>query len=417
MARGDAYAAVLDPANELLDARYLTRPSAGLPLWQLAGVSRRNGVESVSGATGFSRGEALVRGAGEVVERYPVACVAATHWQFGDAESIQPAPPPENADVSIQRWQEAGVCPPAHTPNELIWMAAEPLCRGATTAVPVACAVAEHREARGCFDEHPSGWASGLSVQAAARRAWNETIERDAFFAGWAGLTPIYALDARVAHGWLLDRLQRGNQRYAPTCAEAGIRVGVMPASDGRWVGIVIRNDERRARVSIGLGCNEDLRAAVVCAGREAWQVSAFLEATQRRSNAHCQPPGSEGAKARYLCSEDAVAAATAYVASWEHLPVPVAGREEEDELHAGLLDPRLVLDQTDAVAIDMTGALPRPIQALGWHVVRVVSSHAFQFRADERLTYTWSTARLSDFFDAEPSADWATGLPPHPLP
>ena len=206
--------------------------------------------------------------------------------------------------------------------------------------------------------------------------------------------------------------------------------IGVVPVTGGYWAAFAVRSDKVRTQVSVGLGCNPDLSRAVVTALREMLQVLVFLESERSQ----WQPDdsaeaGSERAKAQYMMSQEGLEHTLRFVESWVQLPShispiieaalsaePGGAQPRLATAHDELLDPKVVLDPERCVVLNLSPLLPAAIRHRGWQVVRIVAPHAFQFRANEELTMTWSSTRMSSFI-GRMRPEELINSPPHPLP
>lgn len=424
MVATSAYTAVLDPSIGLVSKTVLTEPRDGYPLWQLAGIRHDGDRVSVSGATGFTRGEGIVRGIGEIVERYPYELLA-RGLDRCELERLMLTAPPADAYTRLDSWRRGGLCPNDLGVSELEWMEASRFSNESTASVPVFARADAAQWAAPDFDPHPSGWASGLSIKAAAGRAWAETIERDAFMCAWLNFTPVYRCDTERINSWW-EQAGGKPEALVGYRRHSSLSLGLVPASGGRWVSFAVGVSNGTARTSVGLGCDPEVGVAAARALREMLQVGAFVESTRVRGGDPVVE-GTEEYKGRFLRTEQAAEAATAFVDGWHNLeqsalgmlsasPCGSAPASNSNRIHAEHLDPRIILDVDEAVIMDFTPLLPPSVRALGWSVVRVASPKAMQFRMNESLLRTWSITRAEQFL-TDPSPELFQQIPLHPLP
>lgn len=212
MGRETPYGPPLDPAEGLVRLGRIWAPDDAYPLWEVSLELANDDLPSTVGGTGFTRGEALMRAAGETVERYA--------WAQSETSG-----------------------------NETAGSAGAP----DLTAVD------------------PSGCASGLDRDAAVERGWRELIERDAYFMVLLGLTPAYIVPRRL---WLQTLPEAVRDHAAWNDSGRLIRVGLVPVTDGRWASVTLVMNETPLTLGCGLGESDRASRAVADSIREAVQVS-----------------------------------------------------------------------------------------------------------------------------------------------
>ena len=132
----------------------------------------------VVGAYGYSRADSLVRGVGEAVERFSLINAAAPRQTAQDASSGN------GAATHPHEW--SWLVDPAFREDDSAHVVGLRLHSGDTCEVPLGLIDYPYVGPQAdCFDESPSGAASGENADAAIRRALLEVIERDAFMVTW----------------------------------------------------------------------------------------------------------------------------------------------------------------------------------------------------------------------------------------
>jgi ribosomal protein S12 methylthiotransferase accessory factor len=394
------------------------------------------------GACGHSRADALLRGAGEAVER------AALDPARGVLPGIRRG---RRADLGAATLDVAapGVAmgAPGSGDRELTWYPARRLRDGAEILVPAALVDWPYPEpdAR-LFDPGPSGAASGAGYDMAVGNAVSEIIERDAIMVAWErGLRlPTIALPpdpSRTSSGVPadgsaavpgVDRTMAAVGRLRAVAAAEGVRIVLaeLPvAVPGVFCCVAIALDDTGAAATASVGCKAsgDPGRSVLGALQEALQIRALLRHA-RTDDRYADPPEritGEHERVEHLLSR----AGADLIREWAEgfagaRPLPttvVAGAAgPATSTDTGVLVAGLVRDGCDPLAVDLTPRLPPVLRTMGWAAVKVIGAGYQTLRMDEEKSWTWHRARLV-------GAEFRTGLDarhgvrdcrrPHPLP
>ncbi|MFC7981291.1 YcaO-like family protein [Streptomyces sp. NPDC057336] len=429
------FLATLDPRNGLAEKSGMLPPkSPADPLWKAlvrlaCGADRpENTAQALSprtvGAYGHSRMDALVRGAGEAVERYALfpqrgplpGAVRATASALG-ARALPFAGP----GVAL------GDARAAERP--LTWYPARRLGDGAEVLVPAALVdyPAPPQEAEG-FDPGPSGAASGQGYDMALRSALLETIERDALLVAWERrLRP-----ARVDVGAVdAGRVRRGREnahwrsllKLWASARQAGLEPVLADLPTGVpgvvcTVGVVIDRTGPRPLATVGCNATDQVGWSLLGALQEALQIRSAV-VNQRESHGYGEAPAEirdDDDRLRYVASRQCFDLVDEWAGGFGRARPPRAARPvTTPALLEGVL-----ADGADPLAVDVTGRLPAALREMGWAAVKVVPVGYQQLRMAESHGFSWNTERLRTA-EARTGLAAAPGRPapsrPHPLP
>ncbi|MET9829086.1 YcaO-like family protein [Streptomyces sp. NPDC006385] len=419
----------LAPTTGIATRYSLLPPQPDNPLWSTAvalnpieGWDETNTPLSalVAGANGHSRADALLRGAGEAVERralHPDDHLPVVH---GTATEL--------GTNAFQAHAHALAHPDAAT-TSLAWYPALRLSDSSTVLVPAGLVDWPTTAPAALFDPSPSGAASGGSRDMALRSALVEIVERDAFTTAWgrqlrlpSHTDPIRAVAEAPDHptGEALRTLWRRalDQGIEATFAH------IPTAVPGLWCVVACLIDPRgttrpgaNAMATVGMKASDRPHDALLGALQEAWQVRAALEATRRDGPVHAPDPVvTEHDRIRYMLTAGAYTAVRDWVAGFTPAQAPMTERKvSTDDIVTAVL-----ADGADPLVVDLTPRLPATTRAMGWQAVKVVPAGYQHLRMDETHDWTWHLPRLT-------TAPERTGCParltdhrsaaPHPLP
>ncbi|MFH0516414.1 YcaO-like family protein [Streptomyces sp. M41] len=415
----------LAPTTGIASRYSLLPPQPDNPLWSTAvALNPVQGWDTtdvplsalVAGANGHSRADALLRGAGEAVERralHPDDSLPVVHGTAADlGGSAFPA-------------HSHALAHPAAATAPLDWYRATRLSDHSTVLVPAGLVDWPTTAPAALFDPSPSGAASGGSRDMALRSALVEIVERDAFTTAWGRQLrlPSYT-DPLLAVAEAPDRptgdalrtlWQRAlDQGIAATFAH------IPTAVPGLWCVVaclVEPGGATGATATVGMKASDRPHDALLGALQEAWQVRAALDAT--RQDGPVEAPEAvvtEHDRIRYMLTAGACTAVRDWVAGFTPAEAPMTARKvSTDEIVAALL-----ADGADPLVVDLTPRLPASTRAMGWQAVKVVPAGYQHLRMDENHDWTWHLPRLT-------TAPQRTGCParltdhrsaaPHPLP
>jgi ribosomal protein S12 methylthiotransferase accessory factor len=418
-------ATLLDPRSGLVTELDVRRPSRDdIPLWRaFASLDCEHSrapagalalLPCTTGACSTTRAQAVVRAAGEAVERLALHGAGqqeATRAQLGERALDFCAP-----DVGL-----------AADPGEraLRWYPATRLSDGVGRLVPGGLvefpAAAEDREG---FDPGPSGAAAGLGRDAALRGALLETVERDAVIVAWArqqrlGRIDVDAVlaDARWDAEWAeLERSVRLARDAGFTPVFAQIPLGI--AGLTCVVGGVRSPGDHHDLLALGVKVSSHPARAACGALHESFQLQAALRLFES-PDAHDAVVTDDTERVRFLASRTGVDALEAWLADPVDCPFPGAPTRRDWAVED--LAAELIADGLDPYVVDLTDQLPEKVRQQGWSVVKVIPVGYQPLRIDERHTFGWNHTRLG-------TAQARTGVPvrrtdpepfelPHPLP
>lgn len=417
----------LGPAGGIARVFGLQPPTPRDPLWT-AGVELRSpGPDDNSlplsarmvGACGLARNDALVRGAGEAVERFALHPGRAAGPVRGRRTGL-PAPA-----VEFHR-PEVALGAPHAADLELHWYPARRLRDGAKVMVPAPLVdwPCDPRESA-YFDPGPSGAASGLGREMALRAALLEVVERDAVMVAWQrGLRAYRVADpaALAAPGGDGERSRRALGELWQRARREGMTpfLVVLPtAHPAVWCCVGGLDDADGDLAAIGCKASDRPWEAALGAFQEAWQVRSVL---LRARESGVRPVAAEEIvdeddRIAYLASPAGAAAVREWLAGCDGDAAQVAWTPGvgTEELVAAVL-----ADGGDPLVVDLAARLPEPLRAMGWHALKVVPVGYQQLRMDERHTWSWNRARLVSAVERTGLAARRTAdddAPPHPLP
>ncbi|WP_250280093.1 YcaO-like family protein [Frankia sp. Cppng1_Ct_nod] len=436
-------------------------PPDELPLWTVAvdiglgeiGGRWQAGRPSLHhvGACGFSRGDTLIRGAGEAVERAALIPPAVDPLRLADV------PPDDNRRLSaagalahpILNAQPVACLPairlgsPPGSPRRAV------LVPAAIIDDPVREQPVDHTDAS------PSGAASGPSLIRASLNAFLECVERDAVQAAWtlgpalrsvdpaSFLAAVHGTGPRTGSGQpyarsgyrqgfthasgVLAKVLRGMTLLAGTalipCGIPGITVALTMLVDEEGGGIA----------AAGSCASWSLDHAVLVSAREALQVLSLLRKIVARwpSNGDGGAIVDEISRALFWASPAGAALGRDFLERCElrsdrnlegsdhNLEGEVReGSLDDDQDRLAVLASHLCRDGLDPLICDLTGRLPPPLREMGWHAVRGIVVGHQPLRMNETYTFTWAEKRLLDHarrWGVTVPAD-LTLTPPHPL-
>jgi len=427
-------ATLLDPSTELVSGTQVIAPSADRdPFWRASAIlaCHHNRVDELAkdnagvvqcstGACADTRTDAMVRTAGETVER------TALHGPPDEIATVA-----EVGDRAPRLWTaEASY---ADDPGSRIlgWYRARRLVDGREHLVPAGLvefpgSPSDYRN----FDPGPSGAAAGQGYDDALRRALLEVIERDAVIVAWARQQHLHAIDLDdVLAGDPCDREWKALCGLVTTLRTSGLDpvaawvpstiTGVMTAVGG------VRAPHGQPRLlSLGVKTATHPGRAICGAIRESFQLLGGL---RLMTNVAEPPAGAvveEADRMRWLASPEGTAALEDWIDSecgggCEPPTIPASASDID-----GMTEPllvRLLDDGLDPYIVDLTTRLPTRVQQMGWSVVKVIPVGYQPLRIDESRTFGWAHARLR-------SVETRTGVParlppgelhplPHPLP
>lgn len=368
----------LGPAAGLARACHTIAPEE-LPLWTVAvdvGLSEIRGGDAAEpelrwvGGSGFTRSDAIVRAAGEAVERYALVPRG--------VDTLQAAVAPE-ARIRVARHGRAAAGLDAAAADCL---PAVVLPSGRECLVPAV--LVDDPADSPWVDASPSGAAAGPSWEFAATRALLESVERDAVQRGWVMRPAVQRVDPlEVASERLAEALE------GVAAAAVLLPTGVPGLTCASTFLLEPRAGGGRI-LSAGARATWSAREAVLGSLREAVQVLQLL----RGIAGGYDPLGedalvtAEPVRARYCLSERPAA----WVDGWLARCVPGTLEPDADPPadELGHVATALAGAGLEPVVCDLTHRLPEAIQALGWHAVRAIVLGHQPLRMDERHTWSW---------------------------
>lgn len=402
------------PTNPLWTTAVELAAVAGLEIDELPLSAR------VVGANGHSRADALLRGAGEAVERFALHPGPGLPSVCGRAADLElPALAVYEPQVALGA--------PATANTVLTWLPGRRLRDGETVMVPAAVVDWPSLEAEtALFDPGPSGAAAGSTPQMALRSALLEVVERDAVIAAWErGLRlPAYGDPERIVPAGPGDQRARstliGLWQQAQARGIAPLLARVPTAVPGLWcvVGSLVDPAGPQAMATVGLKVSDRPWDALLGAFQEAWQVRAALE--QSRAD---RPPAdprttieTEQDRIHYMLTREGYESIRDWVAGFVPGGQPPAVREVSD----GDLLEAVLADGGDPVAVDLTARLSPVLQGMGWCAVKVLPVGYQHLRMDERHRWSWNAPRLESAprrTGCEARYPGGSARRPHPLP
>ncbi|MET9610521.1 YcaO-like family protein [Streptomyces sp. NPDC006512] len=370
----------------------------------------------VAGASGHSRADALLRGAGEAVERRALHPHPALPGLCGTATTLgRPTLNPEHPRHALAH-------PDAATAF-LGWVPGRRLSDGATVMVPADLVDWPTLTPTSLFDPGPSGAAAGNSRTMALRSALIEVIERDAFTVAWGRQLrlPAYT-DPAAAVTTPADRptaeALRGLWQRALDADITPTLARIPTAVPGLWciVASLVEPARPGALATVGMKASDRPHDALLGALQEAWQVRTALETARLDPRPVPEVLVTEHDRIQYMLTPRAHTAVSDWVAGFTPSRRPMTPTEvSTEDIVAGIL-----ADGADPVVVDLTPRLPATVASMGWQAVKVVPAGYQHLRMDETHRWSWNRPRLD-------SAPERTGCParlddhtaaaPHPLP
>jgi ribosomal protein S12 methylthiotransferase accessory factor len=392
----------LQPSSGLTRAAVIQPPQGPTsPLWAVGadiGQRDRDGqvpsaaerAAGLVGAVGVTRRDALVRGAGEVVERF----------------ALLPQPGLANAGEDAAPFSPPHLLHAARARPAPRCYAGSTLATGAPVAVP--CGLVDYPARAGDdvgTDPSPSGAASGASPEHALRSAARELLERDAGMCAWYLRMALARIDlpsvaARATGAELAKVLacadHAGLELHAATAPTAVAGVGAV---------LAVAVDPLRGIAAAGLSLHDTWEQSVARAVGESLQVWSFLVSFDDLP--FDGTVSDDVARARYYRSRAGVAA----IRDWVDGLLPHDDRVWADTpATAASLVP-------DGVCVSLTGRLPAAIRDQGWHAAKVISPSLAPLRMDETLPWTLPRHRLATARRAAGMSCGTSEAAPHSAP
>jgi ribosomal protein S12 methylthiotransferase accessory factor len=380
-------------------------PQDSDPLWTVAvrldrpELAHRRGLDSTDypldlvGACGGERADAMVRAAGEAVERFSLV---------GPGGLVLAGPETDRRPD----WQQALDSTVGST--DMPHYAGRRLIDGSAIAVPAALVDYPYSD-DDTFEATPSGAAAGSGCRGALRAALLELIERDAVMVGWSrqleltGVPVQELIDAPPSEPGTRrqDSIPGALTHLLARCEHLGLayRFGRIPSAVAgvNTVVCVVMDPGRDGLSSAGCKASGDGLLAVLGALREALQIRTLLSGI-REHYADDELPtvvDSDLTRARYL----ATAAGSGALWAWALRFVPQewsAQRIPTDELSVDSLIAGLAADGADPLMVDLTPRLPVAVRNGGWTAVKAIAPGYQGLRMDDGRSDGWVPARLN---------------------
>ena len=402
-------------------------PPDDSPLW-LVGVDVGVGAARIAagavpgfhvvGACGWTRQDALLRAAGEAVERFALL-PAPDDPLFAHRGPVEAELRRCLVDACLIAEDGAAV----HELVALFEPSVEPIAsdcdpraRGRQHLVPAGL-LTDPAPDPGSVDASPSGAASGPSWAFAARRALLECMEKDAVLNCWQlrpalGFQDAVELAART-EALPDERLADAADYLARHEAEAST-VFLPTDLPSVHTALTLITSRRGGEPLLAAGSRAS-HALADCAGaalREAIQVHSAL--VNFRLEAFDEAPGAihdESSRARYCLRAGASAHASAWTRTRTTGLPQVAPEPSLQAILHGLQ--RLGLRPMFG---DLTARLPRAIQDQGWQAVRAVVLGHQPFQMDDTKTWTSHLGRRATWRQRLNGTEQDAGDLPHPL-
>ena len=363
-----------------------------------------------AGASATSRTDALLRGAGEAVERRALHSSPAHPTCFGMAEELGVP------SLSAHHPGHALAHPDAATAT-LHWYHARSLEIGAPVLVPADLVDWPARTA--ClFDPSPSGAASGATPEAALGAALVEVAERDALTAAWGRQLrlPTYRPSPR-------DTALAGVWRRAEAQGLTPVLARIPLAVPGLWCMTALLIDPQcpGALATVGMKASVHPAEAAVKAFQEAWQVRAALQSLLGQGETpYDGPVVTEHDRMRHMLTRFAYDTIRDWADGFQ-APLTLPGPDGT----AGPLEVQEMVEAMNAdgaglLAVDLTRRLTPAVTAMGWHAVKVLAPGYQNLRMDETHRWSWHLPRLASAPERTGCAarlDDPRNSAPHPLP
>lgn len=379
----------------------------------------------VVGAYGYSRADSLVRGVGEAVERFSLINAAAPRQTAQDASSGN------GAATHPHEW--SWLVDPAFREDDSAHVVGLRLHSGDTCEVPLGLIDYPYVGPQAdCFDESPSGAASGENADAAIRRALLEVIERDAFMVTWDCGIEVYDVSVeQIVAADAEDRrratsLRSALEKLLGNCCDLGliVRWGSLPVGIPDVVCLVagvIDPSREPALATVGCKAHDSLLVAALGSLQEALQLRSvaynlFSDVWHDRPTPDVVT--SENDRMLRIISREGVEEISSWIEGFSTgRPTPTTRPLQVQDLVDGL-----VADGCHPVLVDLTWRLPPSLQAQGWAAVKVIPLDYQALRVDERLYWSRNHRRREQVVErtrlegrriSRPEG----GAPPHPLP
>ncbi|MFC5952964.1 YcaO-like family protein [Streptomyces pratens] len=415
--------ATLAPASGVALRYAVTPPHADDPLWSSAvALQPVEGLKTpetdlplsarFAGASGPSRLDALLRGAGEAVERRALHPSAGHPARYGTAMQ-------QDAPTLFSDYPDHALCHEDAVTTAMSWYEARDLHTDTPVLVPADLVDWPTPSAHPTlFDPSPSGAAAGESYEAALGAAMVEVVERDAFTVAWGRQLRLPTYEPSPENTSLLE-MQRRAQREGITPVLARIPT----ALPDLWcmTACLIDPDVPGALATVGMKASTDPAQASLKAFQEAWQVRAALRALRAQGESGLSGPiMTEHDRLCHMLNRPAYEAVCDWVADFQEPALLPA--ESPTGLHPLVekLRHALAADGATPLAIELTPRLPMAVTSMGWCVVKVLAPGYQSLRMDESHQWSWHMPRLA-------SASRRTGCharldnpldsAPHPLP
>ena len=426
-------ATLLDPSTALVSGTQLIAPSADAdPFWRSSAIlacqhnqsddltkDTSGMVQCSTGACAETRTDAVVRTAGEAVERMAL---------HGPPDEFATAP--EMGDRAPKLWTAEAPYSGDPGTRSLGWYRARRIVDGCEYMVPAGLVEFPGMPDDGVdFDPGPSGAAAGQGYDDALRRALLEVIERDSVIVSWARQQHLEPFDlGDVLAVGSQDREWDALRRLVTKLRSTGldpVASWVPSTIDGvvTAVGGVRTTAGQPQLLSLGVKTATHAGRALCGAIQESFQLLGGLRLMTNDPAPH-DVVVEEADRMRWLASPEGVAALEAWIAparaDTRQRAIVADGATDIDGMTEPLLD-RVLDDGLDPYVVDLTTRLPSRVQQMGWSVVKVIPVGYQPLRIDESRTFGWVHARLQ-------SLEERTGIParippgeihplPHPLP
>ncbi|CUU55194.1 ribosomal protein S12 methylthiotransferase accessory factor [Parafrankia irregularis] len=432
--------ATLERAAGIARGTTMIPPAADQPLWTVAvdigglDATGHRGLESddyplhLVGAAGLRPGDALLRGAGEAVERFALRPPAGPGQTFEAGQTVE-AGQAEGRPLPFADPRVA-LGSPAADPTALRWMTGRDLVSGEPVAVPTALVdypAADTASLR-WFDPTPSGTAAGAGAEMALRNALHEIVERDAVMVAWAAQLRLERVELAGLVNATTTRpaAVRELGRLARVADELGLSVsfGAIPTALRGVecvVAVLVDRGSRRPLAAVGSRASTCRADAALGAFRETFQVREVLRGVcgwypdERENPENPEHRGGRGPgddltaslppvscdldRARLWTTPEAVDAVERWTESFLEGQRGRVPRESSDATAASVAElvEDLAQDGGRPTVVDLTDRLPAPIRAMGWHAVKVIPVGLHALRMDERHEFTWLRGRIDD--------------------
>lgn len=401
----------LDPSLGLVSSATVYLPN-DVGLWRTVaslanGRPDGEGFATAVGAFDVKKRSSMTRGAGEAVERFALAPMAA------DAEHLLAAR--DAIDKRID-FVSAGLGRASALAFDFPWYRATDLLTGQESHVPApvvdyAAGGSTHPDPwNGFFDPSPNGAASGPSEHFARASGIGEVIERDAFLSAWrhrvplrefvAGSMPADVLHAPGTRGLLLLLEAARKADIAPTLAF--IPQGGSPLHVA--VCIITGPTDHGHFGAVGLKAAADPVAALKGALQEGLQIrELFLSRTP--SAAPSAEVIDDESRAEFWTTGQALAELLLWVRTFRPAHFPLVKPIPNVDVLVKFLAGRDIRSHW----VSLTHRLPAAIQELGWVTGKAICPGAVPLTMDE----TKGLVRMPSGSVCDPSG---MSLTPHPL-